>query len=378
MMLSWGIVTTLQSQIHNYAGLLACRFFLGLCEGGLTPGIVLYLSGFYRPHELQIRIALFFSAAALSSAFSGLLAAAIQQMNGIGNLKGWQWIFLIEGLFTVCFASFCFYILPNGPQNVKSFKKVHADHCDYRLTLDINSVESHAFSWREMLSTFTDVHTWLVCIAQFCSGVSLYGLAYFSPSIVQTLGFDNTKTQLLTVPPFVIAFLVGLLSAWLADHYQQRSLAGITTTLLAIIGFALFKTADGSFGQKYTSLCFLITGIYSTAPSMLVSISNNTAGHTRRATALAFSFILTNSGGIVSTWLYPKKDAPDYALAANLNLALCVVTVVLLALNWVWLRYQNGRKETHREELLARVAHLSPEEQRRALGDRHPDYKYTL
>lgn len=42
---AWGIVTTLQSQVHNYAGLLACRFFLGLMEGGLFPGIVLYLSG---------------------------------------------------------------------------------------------------------------------------------------------------------------------------------------------------------------------------------------------------------------------------------------------------------------------------------------------
>jgi MFS family permease len=61
---------------------LACLFFLGLFEDGLFPGLVLYLTDFYRPRELQIRIGLFFSAAALSSAFSGLLAAAIEQMEG--------------------------------------------------------------------------------------------------------------------------------------------------------------------------------------------------------------------------------------------------------------------------------------------------------
>ena len=90
MMLLWGLVSTCQSQVKSYGGLLACRFFLGLLEGGLFPGLVLYLSGFYRPHELQIRVGLFFCAAALSGAFSGLLAAAIENMEGLRGMHGWQ------------------------------------------------------------------------------------------------------------------------------------------------------------------------------------------------------------------------------------------------------------------------------------------------
>lgn len=97
MCFCWGVVTTLQCLVRNYAGLLVCRFWLGFFEGGLLPGIVLYLSGYYRKHELQLRICLFFSAAALSGAFSGLLAAAITQMDGIAGLEGWRWIFLLEG-----------------------------------------------------------------------------------------------------------------------------------------------------------------------------------------------------------------------------------------------------------------------------------------
>jgi MFS family permease len=377
MVFAWGIVTTLQSLVKTYSGLLACRFFLGLCEGGLFPGIVLYLSGFYRPHELQVRIGLFFSAAALSSAFSGLLAAAIQQMDGIGNMLGWQWIFLLEGLFTVCFASFCFWALPNNPQGVKTFKKAHADHCDYRLTLDANSVEGIKFSWKAVLSTFKDPHVWINSVALFCNGCSLFGLAYFTPSIVQTLGFNNTNTQLLTVPPFVIAFIATMISAYVADHYKQRGLTAMVTTVIAIVGFALFLTAD-SFGQKYTALCFLITGIYASAPSMISWVPNNTASHTRRATAVAISFILTNAGGILSTWIYPKTDAPRYAFAAKLNLSFCVLTVALLATNLTWLKFLNRRKETHRDHLMKDVVHLPLKDQREALGDHHPDYKYTL
>ena len=88
MALLWGVVSTCQSQVNSYSGLLACRFFIELGEGGLFPCLVLYLSRFYQPHELQIRVGLFFSAAALSSAFSGLLAAAIQQIEGLRGMHG--------------------------------------------------------------------------------------------------------------------------------------------------------------------------------------------------------------------------------------------------------------------------------------------------
>jgi hypothetical protein len=106
-------------------------------------------------------------------------------------------------------------------------------------------------------------------------------------------------------------------------------------------------------------------------------MSNNTAGHTRRATALALSFMMTNSGGILSTWIYRQKDAPNYEFAANLNLAFSTLTVVLLGSNWAWLALQNKRKVTHREEILRKVQGLTEEEQRRWLGNKHPDFVYT-
>ena len=86
--LCWGIISTLQCRVNSYEGLIAARFFLGLAEGGSFPGIVLYMSSFYQRAELQVRIAGFYSAASLSGAFGGLLAAAISNMDGIGGLAG--------------------------------------------------------------------------------------------------------------------------------------------------------------------------------------------------------------------------------------------------------------------------------------------------
>lgn len=82
--------------IHDYTGLIITRFFLGLTEAGLFPGVNYYLSCWYKRSEFGIRAAVFFSAAAFAGSFGGLLAAAIAEMDGIGGKPGWAWIFIVE------------------------------------------------------------------------------------------------------------------------------------------------------------------------------------------------------------------------------------------------------------------------------------------
>ncbi|PGH28378.1 hypothetical protein GX50_08886 [[Emmonsia] crescens] len=374
--LCWGIVTTLQSQVNNYSGLLAARFFLGLLEGGLFPGIVLYLSSFYRRHELQVRVGLFFSAAALSGAFSGLLAAAIQKMEGIGNLRGWQWIFLLEGLFTVLFGIFSFFVLPNNPSQVSLFNPEEVEHCTRRLALDTNLPDNETVTPKRVLSTFKDPHILNMCAVLFCNGANLFGLSYFTPSIVQALGYSPTRTQLLTVPPFACAFVATMIAAYFADRYKQRGITAICTSIIALIGAGLALKAR-SIASRYTSIFLLVTGIYATAPSLISWVTNNTAGHVRRATAIAMVFVSTNSGGIVSTWIYPRKDAPYYLFAAKFNLALIVITIVLCGAQMWWLRRLNQRKMEKPEEVLGDVKEMGLEVQLDKLGDRHPEFVYT-
>ncbi len=74
---------------------MACRFFLGLAEAGLFPGVNYYLSCWYKRSEFGIRAAVFFSAAALAGSFGGLLAAGIAQMKGVGGKPGWAWILYV-------------------------------------------------------------------------------------------------------------------------------------------------------------------------------------------------------------------------------------------------------------------------------------------
>ena len=108
--------------VHNYSGMMACRFFLGLAEAGLFPGVGIlqpqnigpmltsgekvnyYLSCWYKRSEFGIRAAIFFSAAALAGSFGGLLAAGIAQMKGVGGKPGWAWILYVKKYL------FCVYL----------------------------------------------------------------------------------------------------------------------------------------------------------------------------------------------------------------------------------------------------------------------------
>lgn len=87
--------------VRSFGAFVAVRAVLGVTEGGLLPGMILYLSGLYTRGEMALRIGIFYTAASLSGAFGGLLARGLGAMAGLGGLEGWRWIFIIEGLITI-------------------------------------------------------------------------------------------------------------------------------------------------------------------------------------------------------------------------------------------------------------------------------------
>lgn len=95
---SWGIISTLTGVVQNFTGLMACRVLLGLMEGGLFPGLTVYLTMFYTKREIALRIGYLFVSSALAGACGGLLAYGIGFLDGIAGYSGWRWIFIIEGI----------------------------------------------------------------------------------------------------------------------------------------------------------------------------------------------------------------------------------------------------------------------------------------
>ena len=260
---------------------------------------------------------------------------------------------------------------------MKTLSKSEREYCQRRLELDAKGHESTKIIPSEVFTTLNDLCLWILLFILFCSGVSLYGLAYFTPSIVAGFGYSPNKTQLYTVPPFAIAFVATVIGSLIADRYRARGAVAFVFTSLSVAGFAVFYTSK-TVAVRYVALNMLITGVYATAPCLITWLSNNAAAHTRRATAIALGFIATNLGGIVSTWTYPRSSAPKYRFAARFNLALnCAMLVGILA-NVLLLGRRNSGKVQRREEILAGLEGLDTRDQNEILGDRHPDFRYIL
>ncbi|KAF9018653.1 MFS general substrate transporter [Hymenopellis radicata] len=376
----WGVIVTLQGLVTSYAGLVVIRAFLGLVEGPMFPGIVLYLSGFYTRAELSLRVAIFFSAASLSGAFSGLLAAAIQNMDGIGGKAGWCWIFILEGIFSTLVGLTGFFITPSTPAEVIGLTDDEKAILVRRLEKDRPTiVPIDTFSFKEVFRSITSPHVIIVFIVFYMCGTTLYGLGLFLPSIVKQLGFSTIKTQLLSVGPFAAGFFVTLSSAFLSDRYNSRALPTIAVATLALIGFAIFLRAEGKY-VSYGALFLATSGIYATPPVLSAWMSNNSEPYYRRATSIAVGFIATNSGGITSTWMYPTSQGPRFTRTTIINLVFAAFIAVGSAGNALLLTWMNKRKVQQREALLAPYQNI-PDGDTKAwieLGDRHPDFRYTI
>lgn len=149
-----------------------------------------------------------------------------------------------------------------------------------------------------------------MAVVSFCNGVVISGLSYFTPSIIQGLGYGKTQTQLLSVLPYAIAFVLMMIIATFADRCHQRGIANVSTLSLAIVGCALNLTCN-LIAVRYTAQCLMVASIYSTAPSLLTWVPNNCAAYGRRATAVAIIFVTSNTGGMVATWLLSNERSPE-------------------------------------------------------------------
>ncbi|KAA1474439.1 MFS general substrate transporter [Dentipellis sp. KUC8613] len=383
MVTLWGMVCACQGAVKSYGGLLACRFFLGALEGGLFPGIVLYMSSFYKRHAMQLRFAMMFSVTSLAGAFSGLLAAAIQNMNGMRGLSGWAWIFILEGVFTTVFGIVSFFLIPAAPSTMWLLNPEERVAYTRALADDWSGDEEHeVFSWSEVASAFTDApHVLLNCLPLFASGLTLFGLANFTPTIVNALGHSATQSQLLSVPPYACSFVFSIVAAYFSDRYRQRGAMAIFCALIALAGYAIFIATPNKHAN-YGALFLQIIGVYSIPPCLSTWQANNVQPHYRRATAVAMAFMSTNLGGIVSTWIF--LGPPRFRDASIVNLSFILALGVAAGAIVLYLRRQNRiKRETVARLLREHGDGTGPggwdsREERARLGDRHPRFEYTL
>ncbi|TQB73400.1 hypothetical protein MPDQ_005896 [Monascus purpureus] len=351
IMTLWGLCMTFMGFVHNFSGLMAARWFLGLTEAGLFPGISYYLSCWYKRSEFGVRMAIFFSAAALAGSFGGLLAAAIAKMDGIGGKAGWSWIFILEGLGTIIIGVLSFWMVYDFPDEARFLSDEDRRRVLRRLAEDQQSSAEHEqFRMDYLWASLKDWKTYLTAI--------IY------------MGCDGPF-----VPPYAAAAIMTITIGWIADRTRQRGLCNIFTSILGIVGFAILigtKTA----GARYTGVFLGAMGIYPAIANTLAWCSNNTEGVYKRGVTIGIVIGWGNLNGIVSSNIYRGKDKPNYYPGHGVVLAYLVLFLFGGSLvQHIMLKIENRKRirgeRDHWVEGLDRS-------QVDLLGDKRPDFLYTV
>ncbi|OJK04670.1 hypothetical protein ASPACDRAFT_1877896 [Aspergillus aculeatus ATCC 16872] len=342
--LVWGVVATLCGVVQNYAGFLVSRLALGIAESGLFPGVVFYLSMWYKRNEQHYRVALFFSAASLAGAFGGILAWGIAHMRGVGGYNGWRWIFILEGFLTILTSLAAYFWVFNYPSSAEFLTDQERSYIQHRLKHDSDATRHETFSWNAVGHAFRDPKVWLYGLAFHTLSLPLYTLSLFMPTIIQTLGYTAAQAQLLTVPPYAVAFCLTVTTAVLSERTRRRAPFILGSTALACLGYILLLT-DPRPSVSYVGTIFAAAGIYPAVAIVLAWPANNVSGQTKRAIANALQISIGNLGAVLGTQLYRTETKPRYFLGHGFALGYLVGNLGVVGGLWWVLRRENLRKE---------------------------------
>ncbi|PBK69250.1 MFS general substrate transporter [Armillaria solidipes] len=387
LMFFWGIMMTVQGLVHNYGGLLGMRWMLGTFEAGLFPGVNYYLSCWYKRSEFGIRAAVFFSAATVSGAFGGLLAAAISNMEGIGGKPAWAWIFILEGLITVVAGIASFWIIQDFPDTAKFLSEEERTVVVRRLQGDDQfSAAGEKLKMKYIVQSLVDWKTYVGIVVYAGCDMPLYAFSLFLPTIINQASFSATPANLLTVPVYVFACIVTCAVGFFADRWGRRGYFNLVFLSLGAVGYIVL-IASRSAAVSYFAVYLATCGIY---PQISAWMSNNVEGSYKRSVSLAMVISIGNINGAVSSNVYRAKDKPRYILGTNIGLVLMYIGLgIIFTLIYLYFANKENKKRERgeRDEIIgdedaqgneSNGRFVTVEAAKREKGDAWSGYKYTL
>lgn len=356
---------------------------LSSLEAGFFAGAVFYLTLFYTRGELAFRIALFFGSALLAGAFSGLLAFGVFQIpeqNG-SHVKGWMWLFLIEGTMTTVLGLVALAWLPATPATAWFLGAEERAVAEARHLRDGSGEVEEAFRLGACFRTWREPTFAVWCVISLTYPVAFSTTANFLPLILRRLEFSTVVTNLLTVPPNLVGFVVLLAVTRSSDRRRERAAHIVGALLLSLAGLVLLAavppgTRSRDVGAAYFACFLLCSGAY--APSCLVHSwhNNNNPGETARAATTGLLVGLGNLGGVVSGATFRTTYAPRY-VPCLVATAVCNVTCICFTLTLgVWMRRENARRDREQGVILRAgdVAMSAMSE----LGTKDPRWRYFI
>ncbi|KAK0621546.1 major facilitator superfamily domain-containing protein [Bombardia bombarda] len=357
LVLSWGLVASLQAVAVSYPMLIFLRTLLGIGEAGFT-GIPFYLSFFFKRDELAFRTAIFISAAPLATSFASSLAWLIIKLGESSPVAPWRLLFLVEGFPSVLVAIIAWNVIPDSPQTASYLTKREKKVARLRLRRekepDSSSSSSPTTTTRprgglnthDLLSVLLDPVAWLTAAIFFLTNMAYSSLPVFLPTILTAMGHDALSAQALAAPPYLAAFLIVLATAHASDAMRARAPLLIAHALASAAGYGVLALADSSYLNlspgsmvRYLAVYPAAIGFFNVVVLTIAWSINNQRNESRQGGGFALLQVVGQCGPLVGTRLYPDGDAPYYTRGMRVCAgAMLGVAVLAGVLRWYLVR----------------------------------------
>ncbi|KAH8805889.1 pantothenate transporter [Xylogone sp. PMI_703] len=334
IMTSWGIVLCCHAAVTNRHGLYAVRFFLGLFEAGLWPGMLLQLCYWYRPDEIAPRVVWVTILGNFSSVISGVLAFAFNGVHA-GGLSGWKWLVLTEGIFTVLLGIFTYFFLPDFPATASWLSEREKAFIQARLPSNSPRAAEAHFNLNELVTTLKDKRVWLFLLCWAFYTIGTTGLSFYQPTVIANLGFTSiAQTQLLNIPAAVFSVILTLVFGVFANTGRiPQPLIPLGFMIVIEACYVVLYTFPNTGGVYAATI---LAGGLSTAwyTMMWPWRVQTTEGATGSAFAIAFANSYGQIGGAVGPQLFNSRYAPRYTTSFGIAMGFIGMAIVMNVITW--------------------------------------------
>jgi MFS family permease len=261
IMLTWGLVAAGMAFIQNETHFYILRFLLGVAEAGFFPGVIYYFTRWLPGVERGKAIAIFLSGSAIASLISGPLSGLLLQISGLG-MHGWQWMYFIEGMFSVVLCAFVWFWLDSKPHDAKWLTRDEQDALVKAIDDEQLAREAATPVKPSLGKLLKDRQIILFCVIYFFIQLTIYAATFWLPSIIKKMGdLSDFQVGMFNSIPWLLSIVGMYTFASLSARWKHQQAWVAVALLIAAAGMFMSTTGGPIFA--FVAICFAALGFKS-------------------------------------------------------------------------------------------------------------------